>query len=104
MFLKGGSLCRSVGVLRVVKSVLGVVKSVMLRYGRSGLRLSEKTNVRDSKSRNLIICSCLEVAERTPTRVWVRGMRQLVPFHSYYPHHINWKKKLAVQAGQFTRL
>ena len=33
-------MCRNVGVLRVVKSVLGVVKSVILRYGRSGLGLN----------------------------------------------------------------
>ena len=39
MFLKGGSLCRSVGVLRVVKSVLGVVKSVIVRYGLKRARL-----------------------------------------------------------------
>ena len=33
VFEGGFAVCRSVGVLCVVKSVLGVVKSVTLRYG-----------------------------------------------------------------------
>ena len=37
--LRGVHVSKSVGVLRVVKSVLGVVESVMPRYGLSGLGL-----------------------------------------------------------------